>query len=716
MRNEIRPVVMVNSDRCVSCHRCIAVCPVKLCNDGSGDHVHVNHQLCLGCGRCIGACTHEARVGVDDSVAFFQALDAGEEMIAIVAPAIASSFPGLYLNLNGWLKSKGVRAVFDVSFGAELTVKSYIDVLQRENPELLIAQPCPALVTYIETYQPTLMKFLAPAHSPMAHTMAMIRHYFAQYARAKIAVISPCFATRRELDAIELGDYNVTFQSLDRYLTDRNVDLRRHTATAFDGDPAERAALFSNPGGLMRTVEREVPSVSESTRKIEGSPLVYEYLSGVADALEQGQAPLRKLVDCLSCEHGCNGGPGTLNHGKHGDEIERPIEQRSDEARRLYREPRRLLSRKKRRHELTRRVNTYWDRKLYQRAYQDRSAAYHSSIQTPTNEQLGEIYRQTHKTGTEDFLNCGSCGYDSCEQMATAIHNGLSRSENCRQYVRVELEQARTRVSEAVSEITGLSIARMQNNIGNMQTLASASDDMAASVTESSASIEQMVANIKSITQVLETNAESVVALREASEHGKAGLTESTALIEQIATESNELVQASEVIQRIAAQTDLLAVNAAIEAAHAGDYGRGFAVVADEIRKLAEESGEQAKSIGKVLKQLKKSIDTGARSSSEAKSRFDQVVELTGKVEDQELTIKAAMEEQSAGSQQVLEALTNMNELTVKVKEESDELLVTSQEVLAELRRLAVTHEEDVDRERKRSNGDGTFTTVSASS
>jgi Pyruvate/2-oxoacid:ferredoxin oxidoreductase delta subunit len=132
-------VIKIDEEKCVNCHACIAACPVKYCNNGAGEKVRVNHQLCIGCGHCIHACTHHARLIVDDSELFFSALDKREKIIAIVAPAAASNFPGQYLNLNGYLKSRGVEAVFDVSFGAELTVFSYVKYIKEKNRNYSVA-------------------------------------------------------------------------------------------------------------------------------------------------------------------------------------------------------------------------------------------------------------------------------------------------------------------------------------------------------------------------------------------------------------------------------------------------------------------------------------------------------------------------------------------------------------------------------------------------
>ncbi|MDR0708120.1 MAG: 4Fe-4S binding protein [Treponema sp.] len=123
-----RPVIRVVEEKCVNCHRCIMVCPVKMCNNGSGDIIDHHPELCIGCGECISACAHGARVGIDDFELFMDDLKKGEKIVAIVAPAVAASFEGDYLKVNGFLKS------FDVSFGAELTVKSYLAYMKVHEP------------------------------------------------------------------------------------------------------------------------------------------------------------------------------------------------------------------------------------------------------------------------------------------------------------------------------------------------------------------------------------------------------------------------------------------------------------------------------------------------------------------------------------------------------------------------------------------------------
>jgi len=103
--SRLRPIIDTIDEKCINCHRCISVCPVKFANDASGSAVRVNHDRCIGCGQCLRACEHGARVGLDDFDAFMAAAQHREPMIAVVAPAVAATFPKTYLNLNGWLKA-----------------------------------------------------------------------------------------------------------------------------------------------------------------------------------------------------------------------------------------------------------------------------------------------------------------------------------------------------------------------------------------------------------------------------------------------------------------------------------------------------------------------------------------------------------------------------------------------------------------------------------
>jgi methyl-accepting chemotaxis protein len=147
-------------------------------------------------------------------------------------------------------------------------------------------------------------------------------------------------------------------------------------------------------------------------------------------------------------------------------------------------------------------------------------------------------------------------------------------------------------------------------------------------------------------------------------------------------------------MENIASQTNLLSMNAAIEAAHAGEAGKGFAVVAGEIRKLAESSGEQSKTISEVLKKIKESIDTITVSTGSVLKQFEAINSSIKIVADQETNIRNAMEEQGEGSKQILDAIAELNEITRHVKAGSTEMLQGSREVIQESKKLDMVTQE----------------------
>jgi methyl-accepting chemotaxis protein len=259
--------------------------------------------------------------------------------------------------------------------------------------------------------------------------------------------------------------------------------------------------------------------------------------------------------------------------------------------------------------------------------------------------------------------------------------------------ITANIQSIKGRVINQSASVTETNATMEQITI-NIEKLNDHVETQSSSVSKSSSAIEEMIANIQSVTKTLEKNTESVKELMSSSEVGRNGLQEVSTDIQEIARESEGLLEINAVMENIASQTNLLSMNAAIEAAHAGEAGKGFAVVADEIRKLAESSGEQSKTISTVLKKIKESIDKITKSTDNVLNKFEAIDNGVKTVSEQSQNIRNAMEEQSVGSQQILEVISQLNEITLQVKGSSLEMLEGSQEIITEGKNLEMATQE----------------------
>ncbi len=212
--------------------------------------------------------------------------------------------------------------------------------------------------------------------------------------------------------------------------------------------------------------------------------------------------------------------------------------------------------------------------------------------------------------------------------------------------------------------------------------------DQSAGVTQASASIEEMVGNISSISASIDKMASQFTVLADAAHEGTEIQAASGARISDIATRSDALLEANTAIAAIASQTNLLAMNAAIEAAHAGEAGKGFSVVADEIRRLAETSAKETRKIKGELAQVRSAIDAVVVASHSSEESFSNVADLIRALDNLVQEVKLAMAEQRTGAAQILEALRAMTEITAQVRTGSKEMSEGNGTVLSEMSRL----------------------------
>ena len=299
---------------------------------------------------------------------------------------------------------------------------------------------------------------------------------------------------------------------------------------------------------------------------------------------------------------------------------------------------------------------------------------------------LSEYFNETIAKIGSSIRHVGVNSNDM-EEIGNELASNMTETASAVNEISANIDGVKQQALTQAASVTETA-ATIEEIVRTIKQLNNSIETQAASVAQSSSSVEEMVANIASIGQTLGKTDEVIKTLTTATGDGKATLVTSNTVTQKIAEESGSLMEASSVIQHIASQTNLLAMNAAIEAAHAGEAGKGFAVVADEIRKLAEESSTQGKTITATLKTLSGEIETLSASSKTVEEKFNAIFNLAEQVKEMSDRLTEAMNEQENGSKEVLTAIKSINMVTVEVQAGSEEMLKGGESVTGEMHKL----------------------------
>ncbi len=614
--------LVFTNDQCTGCNKCVRECPVLISNVATEPgKVTVDSENCIACGACFDACTHNARDYYDDTSAFFDDLKAGKDISVIVAPAFLANYPREYKRVLGYLKQKGVKHIYSVSFGADITTWGYLKYITEHQFFGGISQPCPAVVNFVEKYIPELIVRLVPIHSPMMCMAVYAKKYL--HNNDKLAFLSPCIAKKLEITDPNCGgyvEYNVTFRKLMESIGNDYASSPEYMDELEYG----LGSLYPMPGGLRENVEHFLGK-AQVVRQVEGEKEAYHYLREYLERIEHRQQ-LPFMVDILNCAKGCIYGTAT-EPSRNTDDVLLTLSSMRNMNKKEMKKTSLFTSKNKSpwtgdippAERLANFMEAFsgLDINDFMRRYTNR----HIEIKTPSSEKLNQIFREMNKNTEESQnINCSACGYATCIDMAKAIYNGVNTRENCVHYIKDLAEEEKRKlesVYEKEQEQQRQRDDRLRDIIRRFSELRRAVGELNAANEASARQATELAQNIQDISDFCNELNTSLSTMSD--------------FIEIYQKTSGD-------ISEIANQTNLLSLNASIEAARAGDQGKGFAVVASEIRNLASSTQElivgNTRQAEETIPKINASMDLIRRLIGDMNSMTERVATIAANTEE----------------------------------------------------------------------------------
>ncbi|MGN0819706.1 MAG: [Fe-Fe] hydrogenase large subunit C-terminal domain-containing protein [Christensenellaceae bacterium] len=392
----------LKKSNCKNCYKCIRHCPVKSIRF-SGNQAHIIGNECILCGHCFVVCPQNAKEIAQETEKAKVLIQSGKPVFVSLAPSFIANYENIGINgMRKALKQLGFYDVEETAIGATIVKTEYERMLNEEKRDVVITSCCHSVNLLIQKYFPSVLPYLADVLSPM---QAHCRDIKKRYPDAKTVFIGPCVAKKDEAQHYEgIVDAVLTFEELTNWLNAENVTLEAD----MDITTESKARFFPTVGGILKTMAQDNPRYTYLA--IDG---VANCISALKD-IESGKIH-NCFIEMSSCTGSCVGGPVMEKY--HGSPV------------------REYLA-----------VANYAGKKDF-KVNQPQSVeikkhfeVIEHKLKTPSEEEIDNVLIQMGKTSPKDFLNCGSCGYNTCREKAVAICQGKAEISMCLPFLKEKAE------------------------------------------------------------------------------------------------------------------------------------------------------------------------------------------------------------------------------------------------------------------------------------
>lgn len=421
-------IVKVITGKCRMCYACIRNCPVKAIKVVNGQ-AEVVPELCIACGHCVQVCAQKAKT-VESHIDKVNTFLNGDKVVACLAPSFVTEFhPAWPGQVVAALRQMGFAEVHEVAYGAHLVTQEYLKYFQEAGERQgLITTPCPAIVNLVEKFFPRLISQLIPIVSPAIALGRYLKKTLGP--GVKVVFIGPCVAKKAEIRDEEVDgsvDAVLTFPEFKQMLRDRGIEISALGDSEFDSRFPYFGRLYPIGGGLLRSAGILEDVLESRVLVVEGREDCLEFLR----AVNEGKM-VPQIADMLFCK-GCINGPMMENEYS-------PFRRRRIVAEFARKGLEKAVPQPLPPEDLNLR-----------REFRDRSVHFPQ----PSEADIRAIMAELGKTGPEDELNCGACGYSSCREKAIAVYQGLAENQMCLPYLILQLQKSNLRLRQELKTVRG---------------------------------------------------------------------------------------------------------------------------------------------------------------------------------------------------------------------------------------------------------------------